>query len=321
MEHEGDRLKTLKKRLGEKLENAYIIFGEDLELYSRAYKMILKKANLTLEDFNLSQFDDENFSIKAVLDSVEVLPMVDDYRVIVLKNLAKVSDKDLIELENYLKNPQPSTILVIFDYYGQFSLLKDLMSQVDCKRFDRPTAIALIVKELEKKGKQISSEAAQTLLDYCNGYMTRAICELDKLAYYDLDDPLITKKMVDDLVFKDSEAVVFELTEALGQKNGDKALALLEDFKKEAGLLGLITNHFRRLFYIGISDLPDRELSTQLGVKEYAITKQRQQVKNFSKMQLKKIFALLEKVDYMIKSGAMLSENALQYLVLSILYI
>jgi len=314
-------LKTLKKRLAEKLENAYLLFGEDIELYSRAYKMILKKANLTLEDFNLARFDDENYSMKAILDSAEVLPMGDEYRVIVVKNIAKVGDKDISELESYLKNPQSSTILIIFDYYGQFTLLKDSMTQVDCKRFDRNTALAVVVNEITKRGKQISQEGANTLIDYCNGYMTRIMCELDKLCYYDLSEPLITKKIVDELVSKDSEAIVFELTEALGKKNGDKALSLLEEFKKEPGLLGLITNHFRRLFYIGISDLPDKELAAQLGVKEFAVTKQRGQVKNFSKMQLKKIFALLEKVDFMIKSGQMLSENALQYLVLSILYI
>lgn len=321
MDNEGVGLKTLKLRLKENLECAYLLFGEDIELYSRAYKMILKKANLNLEDFNLVRFDDENFSMKGVLDACEVLPMGDDYRVVVVKNIAKISDRDLTELENYLKNPQKSTILIIFDYYGQFELLKDKMTKVDCKRFDRATATAVVVNELSKKGKQISTEAVNTLLDYCNGYLTRVMCEIDKLAYYDLDEPLITKKMIDELVSKDSEAVVFELTEALGQKNGDKALALVEEFKKEAGLLGLISNHFRRLFYIGISGLNDKELATGLGVKEYAISKQRSQVKNFSKMQLKKIFSLLEKVDFMIKSGEMLSENALQFLVLSILYI
>lgn len=314
-------MKTLKKRLSEKIENCYVLFGEDLELYSRAYKMILKRANLTVEDFNLSLFDDENFDMKAVVESCDVLPMGDDWRVVVVKNIQKVSDKDLTMLENYLKNPQESTILIIFDYYNQFELLKNQMTQVDCKRFDRAMATAVVVNELAKKGKQISAEAVGTLLDYCNGYLTRVVCEIDKLAYYDLNEPLITTKMVNDLVTKDSEAVVFELTEALGKRNGDKALGLLEEFKKEQGLLGLITNHFRRLFYISISDLPDRELATQLGVKEFAITKQKQQAKNFSKMQLKKIFALLEKIDFMIKSGEMLSENALQYLVLSILYI
>ncbi|MBO5021949.1 MAG: DNA polymerase III subunit delta [Clostridia bacterium] len=314
-------MKTLKSRLKEGLSTAYILFGEDFELYSRAYKMILKRTDLQLPDFNLVRYDDENFSMKGVLDGCEVLPMGDNFRVIVLKNISKVSDKDLNLLENYLKNPQNSTILVIFDYYGQFVTLKDKMQCVDCKRFDRPTATAVVVNELAKRGKQISSEGASVLLDYCNGYLTRVMCELDKLAYFDLAEPLITRKMVEELVSKDSEAVVFELTEALGRRDGDKAIALLEEFKKEPGLLGLITNHFRRLFYIGISDLSERELASLLGVKEYAIQKQKSQVKNFSKMQLKKIYSLLERVDYMIKSGEMLNENALQFLVLSILYI
>ena len=67
--------------------------------------------------------------------------------------------------------------------------------------------------------------------------------------------------------------------------------------------------------------MTDNALSGLLGVKEYAIRKQREQVKNFSKLQLKKIYALLEEVDYKIKSGAMLADTALNYLVLSILYI
>ena len=115
--------------------------------------------------------------------------------------------------------------------------------------------------------------------------------------------------------------VIYELKEALGQRKADKALKILEVLKKESGILGLIINHFRRLFFISITDLTDKELASLLNVKEFAISKQKGQIRNFSKMQLKKIYALLEEVDYSIKSGAMLQENALYFLVLSILYI
>ena len=313
-------MKTLKQRLKEGLKSCYIMSGEDYYLYERAYDMIKKVANIQLEDFNLIKFDDENYSMKSVLDACEVMPMGDDKRMIVLKNIAKVTESDKKMLEKYLESPVESTVLVIFDYFDKFSSVKGC-EKVDCKRFDSKTALAVIANELEKKGKQISTEAGQTLLDYCNGYLTRVNCELDKLAYYDITNPLVTKKMVEDLVSKDADYVVFELTEALGQKNGDKALKILEKMIKEQGVLGLITNHFRRLFFISISDMTDNALSGLLGVKEYAIRKQREQVKNFSRLQLKKIYSLLEEVDFKIKSGAMLSENALNYLVLSILYI
>ncbi|MBQ8792957.1 MAG: DNA polymerase III subunit delta [Clostridia bacterium] len=276
---------------------------------------------LTLEDFNLVKFDDDNFTMHGVLDGAEVMPMGDAYRVIVVKNPQKVSESDKKMLSEYLKSPVASSVIIIFDMYDKFASIKDEMAFVDCRRFDEKTALNVIANEFAKKNKQISGEGAQALYDYCNGYLTRIVSEVDKLAYYDMDEPLITKKLVESLVTKDDEFVVYELTEALGKRDGDRAVQLLEHLKKEQGVLGLITNHFRRLFLISISDMTDRELASLLGVKEWAISKQRAQTKNFSKMQLKKIYSLLEKVDYMIKSGQMLQENALYFLVLSILYV
>lgn len=295
--------------------------GDDYYLYDRAFLMIKKIANITIEDFNLTLFDDDNFNIDAFLNSAESLPMGDDKKIILLKNISKFSENDKKTLENYLKSPLESTILVIFDYFEKFSSLKEYAEFVDCKRFDRTLATSFIVNEFAKRGKQISGEACEALLDCCNGYLTRVVNELDKLAYYDLEEQMINKKLVEKLVNKDEEYVIFELTEALGQKNGDNAIKILEQMSKQQGVFGLITNHFRRLFFISTSGLDDKELASLLNVKEYAIKKQREQAKNFSKIQLKKIFELLEDVDYKIKSGAMLSENALYYVVLSILYI
>ena len=314
-------MKTLKNRLKEKIENCYLLEGDDFYLYDKAFSMIKKASKLELEEFNLLKFDDENYSMQAVLDACEVLPMGSDYKIVVLKNIAKFSENDKKMLQNYLKNPSKTTILIIFDYFDKLTNLKQEVAFVDCKRFDRKTAIAVLLNEFTKRNKQISGEAIECLLDYCNGYLTRAMNEIDKLCYYDITDPLVTKKIVDQLVTKDNDFVVYELTEALGQKNSDKAITILNSMSKEQGLLGLIVNHFRRLFFIATSGLENKELANLLGVKEYAISKQRSQINNFSTMQLKKIYALLEEVDFNIKSGAMLQENALYYLTLSILYI
>lgn len=314
-------MKTLKNRLKDRLDNFYLLQGDDYYLYDRAFLMIKKAANLTLEEFNLTIFDDENFSADDFLNVCEMLPMGDERKVVVLKNISKISENDKKIIENYLKSPLESTILVIFDYFDKFSQLKTYGEFVDCKRFDRSLATNFIINEFAKRDKQISSEACDALLDACNGYLTRVVNEFDKLAYYNLDDHLVTKKLVEMMVNKDAEYVVYELTEALGQKNGDKALKILDQMGKEPGLLGLITSHFRRLFFISTSEFDDKTLAGLLNVKEYAIKKQREQIKNFSKIQLKRIFALLEDVDYKIKSGAMLSENALYFVVLSILYI
>ena len=312
-------MKTLKTDLSNSLENCYILYGDDYYLYDRAFLMIKKRCTITIEEFNVVKFDDENFSMQGVLDACEVMPIADEKKIVIIKNIAKLSENDKKMFENYLNNQVSSTILVVFDYLNVFSFVKENARRVNCNRFEKDMAIKFIANELAKKNKQITLDGAEALLMQCNGFLTRVVNELDKLAYYDMDDPIITKKLVEALVSKDEEFQIFELTEALGRKNGDKAIKVLEAMIKEQGVFGLITNHFRRLFFIANSNLSDAELASMLGVKEYAIKKQKEQVKNFSKMQLKKIYSLLDELDFKIKSGQVLQENALYMLVFSIL--
>ena len=314
-------MKSLKNRIKDGVRECYLLEGDDLYLFDKAISMIKKACQLQLEDFNLLVFDDENFSMKSVLDACEVMPMGDLKRVIILKNITKVTENEKKELEKYLELPVDTTCHIISDFEGKFATLKTKCEFVDCKRMDRNLATAVIVSDFAKKGKQISGEAVATLLDYCNGYLTGVMNEIDKLVNYDLNEPLVTKKMVENVVSKTMEFTVFELTEALGKRNTDKAMELVSLMEKDNSILSLITNHFRRLFFIAVSDSDNKELASLLGVKEYAVVKAREQIKNFSKMQLKKIYALLEQVDFAIKSGQMQAQNALYYLVFSILYI
>lgn len=314
-------MKTLKTRLSKKLENGYLLEGDDLFLFDKAFSMIKKACTLTMEDFNFVRFDDDNFSVDKFLDATEVMPLLDEKRLILLKNVTKVTTADLKKIVSYFDNPVPSTVVVIYDFENKFSLLKSNLEFVDCRRFDQNLAKAVVVSELKKLGKQISEDGVETLLDYTNGYLTKAMNEIEKLAFYDTSNPLITKAMVEEVSVKEKEFVVFELTEALGQKNIDKAISLASMLSKEQGIMALVSNHFRRMFFVSITDGSDSELASSLGVKEYAIKKIREQCKNFSKMQLKKIFALLDEIDYKIKSGQMVSENAFNFLILKILFI
>ncbi len=313
-------MRTLKSRLKNGLATCYILSGDDYELYTRAFNMIYRRTEMNLPDFNLVKFDDDTYSMVAVINACEILPMGDNYRVILVKNVAKLGENDKKMLNSYLENPSPTSILIFFDTNGKLDSIKNAQL-VDCNRFDKNMLSQVVVSEIEKRGKKISAEAVDKLIDYCGGYLTRIVSELDKLIYYDLENSLITASLVEKLTARDDEVVVYELTNALGQKDGDKAITCLEKLKKDSATFRLIAEHFRRLFYISMTDMSDAELAGLLSVKEYAIKKQRAQGRNFSTIQLKKIYELVEEVDYMIKSGAMLLEEAIYYLILSILYI
>lgn len=314
-------MKTLKARLNKQLKNAYLLQGDDLFLFDKAYDMIKNAAHLSMEDFNLVKFDDDNFSCDKFLDATQVLPLIDEKRLILLKNITKVSASELKKIASGIDSLPKSTVVVIYDFEGKFTLLKSECEFVDCRRFDQTMAQAVIVSQLAKRGKQITQDGVLTLLDYCNGYLTKAMKEIEKLCFVDLDNPLISKNMVEECVSKENEFVVFELTEALGKRNVDRAIELAGLLAKEQGILSLVGNHFRRMFFVSISQQSDQQLAQNFGIKEFAVKKIRQQCQNFSKMQLKKIFNLLEEIDYKIKSGQMLSENAFNFLIMKILFI
>ena len=316
----GDRLKTLKKRLSQGIASVYLVEGDDFYLFDKALAMIKNACQITMDEFNETIFDDESFSLEKLFNATEMLPMIDPKRLVVLKG-GSVKESDKKKLEELLLKIPKSTCVVILDYNKNFEFLKRSFTLVDAGRMDRETVKKLVIAYLSREGKQMSAEALDTLIDATNGYLTKIMTELKKLCYYEPHEALITKKMVDELVTKDIEYSVFELTEALSKKDGDKALKLLKLMEKDAGVFSLISNHFRRLFYSSISDLTNGELAKLLGVKEFAIVKARQLARGFSKAQLKKINSMLEEFDYLVKSGKMLISNALHLLVFNIIYV
>lgn len=313
-------MKTLKKRLAEGIARVYLVEGDDYYLFDRAYAMIKDACNITLEDFNVNVFDEESYSNDKLFSATELMPVMDEKRLVVVKG-GKLSEAEKKAMTNILLKIPKTTVVIVLDYNKNFEFLKKDFVFVDANRMDKELVKKLVNAYLAKIGKRIDSDALETLIESCNGYLTRIMNETNKLICYDLDSESISKIAVEKLVNKDTEFSVFELTEALSKKDGDKAIKLLKLMEKDQGVFALISNQFRRLFYSAISDLTNSELAGLLGVKEFAIMKARQLAKGFSKAQLKKICSLLEEMDYAVKSGAMLQINALYLLVFNILYV
>lgn len=309
-------MKTLTQRLAKKIEHSYLIQGEDILLYDKALELIKKACHIELEEFNFTKFDDDNFKTDVVMDTLETLPFVGEKKIVLLKNLTKIPEDFKKKLNAYLKAPQPSICLVIFDFFNNFNFI--ISEKVSAKRLDEVSLGKIVEAELEKAGKSIQKEATVLLLSYCCDYYSLIANELEKLK--NIDNDVITKKDIENMVTKETEFSVFELSEALSKKDANKAVELLSLMEKDTKTFSLILNHFRRMFFVAISKESDIELSKLLSVKEYAITKARALGKNFSKIQLKNIYELLSEVDFYIKNGQMQVENALYYLIFGILY-
>lgn len=309
-------MKTLKQRLQKKIEPCYLVQGEDILLYDKALELIKDACNLQLEEFNFIKFDEDSFNGDAVIDTLQTLPMGSEKKIVLLKNITKLSEDFKKKLISYLKNPVLSSCLVIFDFFNKFDFI--ISEKVSAKRLDEKSLAEIIEKEITDSGKLIKKDAVELLISYCCDYYSLIHNELQKLKSCNRD--VIETRDIENMVTREVEYTVFELTEALSKKDADKAVSLLNLMDKDTKTFSLIANHFRRLFFVSISKESDADLSKLLGVKEFAVVKARQLAKNFSKIQLKNIYELLDDVDLYIKNGQMQIENALYYLIFGILY-
>lgn len=270
---------------------------------------------------NISEFNDENFDGRNIVNACNQFSFFNEKRLVVVyppeKDVA-VIDKQLFL--DYINNPNLDCYLLIINLDNKFDFIKDI-ERIECKPSDVNVA-KLIKNELEKQGKQIDGVLINKLQTYCKGNINRIIIEIKKICDYLHNETIVKDEIIEKLVPKDTELKVFDLTTFMGQKNIEKAHKVLFDMLKAGEppikILGLISNHFRRVFFAKINKGSNAELAKELGCKEYAIVKAKEESVKMTAKQLKDIQKLILEADYSIKSGEMTQENVLYYLLMKI---
>lgn len=310
----------LKKHiLSRKLEPAYLITGEDAFLIGGALKFF-RSLCPNMPDFNLCELS-APASVSVISEACESLPIGDDYRVVTVIQCKT----DLSGLIKYLDSPNPTTVLVFVAEKPESNLSK-IMSRltiVDCSKLDRRTMLSWIAAKTKELSSGITESAANLLIDYCGGDMSRIASEHAKLCAYRTDG-IIGDDDVISLTEPTLDFKIFELSEAVASKQPKKAAMVLKNLSESGAspisLIGMLYSHFRRLLYVAITPQYER-MASDLGVKEYAVKKAKEQAMRFTPVKLKRICDNLTAADYNIKSGKMLDKNALELVVFKALSI
>lgn len=309
------KFKDLKKSLQEKIEPIYFLScgsdEEDLFLKSSCKSNILNTTVKDFADLNITIFSSENLDPVDLKKALDTLPFMAKKRLVLIKEtVGKKNDKVLELIKEYSSNFNEHTVLVIDGCENSnFKVLENLenITTVDCSRVDREIITAFVLKSCKAKGISIDHKAINKLIDFCDGYIIKVNLELDKLINYKLDEKVILDTDIDNFVTKSEEYQIFELTNALINKQGDKALYIVDDIiknKKNVNMiLSLIYNHIRRLFYVKISKDDAKTTAKLLDIKEFAVKKLSEQAKNISAKKLKEVLQKCKETDYNIKSG------------------
>ncbi|MCL2556776.1 MAG: DNA polymerase III subunit delta [Firmicutes bacterium] len=286
----------------------YILAGEDDGVVKLAKEQFIKLVDIP--DFNVSYVSEGE-----LFTSAEVLPLGSNLR------LVFGATKQLNELDKYLANPNPSTVIILIGDAGKLKVSKGV-EIVDCNRLDVGLLTKFIGLEAKKAGVSIDVDAAYLLIEYCTRFLTRIKSELDKLIGFCGNGKTIGVDAVKTIVAPDLEYKVFELADTIIKGNKERTMRMLDDMLNEGAgaaqkIFGLLYGHFRRLLFVSFGG-DDAALAEKLGVKDYAVTVAKKQADKFSKSKLKRIVDKLHSVDYGIKSGKIKDRIALESFVMQI---
>ncbi len=305
----GMEFVELKKHLKTQKPHAcYYCYGDDDFLIDRAVSLV---GDLAAEPkpFNLSDKEFEN--AKALTDELMMLPIMSDHRVVIARG--KI---DKAAVAAYLKNPNPTTVLVLPDYMPHDSWNKSPIPNVpdgavgvDCNRLAIKHVYPFVRAISSGTGSTIDDKTVELLYRRCGGYMTRINAETQKLSVMRAGSA-ITEHDVNAEIEPDTEFVVFELCDCILAGNSVRALEVVEGMAKNNDLVAaftLIYNRFRKIFAAAV----DPDGLTYLGVKSGMVTRLKNESAKFSKARLKNILDMLVKADYGYKTGAMTVYDAL----------
>lgn len=317
----------LKKQLKTKVNHAYLLKGNDDFVLGKAYSLITDACNIQMPELNKVEYKGEQIDIENVVSALNTMPVFCDKKVVYLSldGLNANDIKKLTALNDYFASPNTTSVFVVraMNVPNYFSPYTKYFETVECDRLDISIVKTFFVKELSQYNKTIAVDAFDLLQNYCSGDLGKLMNELTKLVSFVGDRAVIEKSDVETISTKTVEFQIFELSENLARKNAVKVYEILSTLKVRKdefrGLLGLIYNHFRRLFFVSITKGTRDELASMLSVAPYAVTKAIEQSRLFTKKQLKDIVDECMRLDYEVKNSNITPENAIDFLVLKIL--
>ena len=197
---------------------------------------------------------------------------------------------------------------------GRIKLVKGLRSLARELKFTSQSQDALIrwiSKRFAAAGKGVELEAAQRLIFVSGDLMNRLIPEIEKVAAY-AKGPKITAADVDAVASHIPEAVIFEMTDRISQKEFNVALSILAELlasrnSEPIAMLGMLGLQMRNLYAARLAverDLGMNYLLESGAVKyDFQARKLIQAARGFTLAQLRRAVEICAETDYRMKSS------------------
>jgi DNA polymerase-3 subunit delta len=265
------------------LRPGYVLLGDEAFLYQRCRQGVLAAlAPPETRDFSLHDLDLADETIFDILDRAQTPSLMAPFQVFFIRGLKNLygrgSKKAEFEaIEHYFRSPNPQALLLFvadhlriptdlrkMDYQDKerYDRIRDTIADwcgfVELARVTEDDAVRWVVATAEARSVKFDPDAARELVDALGADMMLVSSELEKLCLYVEGKNRITLGDVETMVLAAKQRSLYELTDAISQKDRTRALLLLHgllnasDGGEDAaiGHLYMLARTFRQMLII-----------------------------------------------------------------------
>lgn len=260
-------------------------------------------------EFNQSVVYGRDTNVDDIVSMAKRFPMMANHQVVIVKEAQHI--RNIEQLEPYLDNPQPTTILVICYKYkkvdGRKAFGKNLKSKAVVLTSDKIRDYKVadwIVGYLKGKKHTISPLSCKLLADYLGTDIGKIVNELDKLMIVLPEGSEITPDDIERNIGISKDYNVFELQNALGKKNIVHANRIINYFAANPKdhpmvvTIAILYNYFSKLMhYHFITDKSERNVAAELRVNPFFVKDYALASKHYSAGKVARIISHLREYD------------------------
>ena len=288
----------------------YLLQGEEPYYIDEISNWIEKNALTEAErGFNQTIFYGKDSDAITIAESAMRFPMMAQKQVIIVKEAQTLNKIEM--LVSYAEKPLASTILVLNYKYKKLDSRKKLAKAIKknglvftsdkVRDYQLPKWVEGYLKE---RNFIITPQAVQILTAYLGTSLGKVANELDKLIIAVKDTNKITPEHIERNIGLSKDFNIFELQNALGEKNIFKANQIINYFGANDKLNPIqkttssLYSYFSKIFkFHFLKDKSERSVGAQLGVHPYFAKDYIAAARKYSPTKLYEIIGILREYD------------------------
>ena len=219
------------------IKPVYYLMGEESYYIDRIADFIVSRTVRPEErDFNLMTFYGPETDMGTVLTAAKAYPMGARWLVVLVKEAQGLKGKE--RLEAYLQKVQPTTVLIFCHKNGSLDRRLKVAAQIakvgvlyESKKMGDRQLPVFVQNYLKRKNVVAGPGVPEMMGEYVGADLNRMAGELDKLILaLPNGSRTVTEEMVRATIARSKNFNIFELQDAIGEKNVEKVNRIVKYF-------------------------------------------------------------------------------------------